>query len=156
MRATRILVAALMLSGSAAASELSCQMRWLAPGQRLQFELHNRGPQALALLRWGSPFEAGWWAPFVRVWHEERALPYRGATAKRGEPGSADYLQLAPGQRRRASVRLAEAYDLQAPGRYRLEAGWTWHDHGAPALMPRPREQHQAQAISCGELHWAR
>ena len=148
-------MAALTFSASAAA-ELQCRMRWLQPGLQLQFELHNRGPQALALLRWGSPFEAGWWAPFVRVWHEERALPYRGATAKRGEPEASDYLQIAPGQRRRTSARLAEAYTLEAPGRYRLEAGWTWHDHGTPTLMPRPRAQHVATAISCGELRWMR
>jgi hypothetical protein len=157
MRALCTAMAALMLSTSAgAAPDLQCRMRWLQPGQRLQFELYNRGPEAVALLRWGSPFEGGWWAPFVRVWHQEIALPYRGASAKRGEPEAADYLLIAPGQRRRASVRLAEVYPLDAPGDYRLEAGWTWHDHGPPARMPRPRDAHQAQGMHCGALRWKR
>lgn len=146
-----------MLCGSASAAPgLQCRMRWLQPGQQLQFELHNPGPQALALLRWGSPFEGGWWSPFLRVWHEEQALPYLGAQAKRGEPEAADYLVIGPGQRRRARVRLTDAYELGAPGAYRLEAGWTWHDQGAPALMPRPRQAHQAQSMACGALRWKR
>lgn len=46
----------------------------LQPGPqpaKLRFTLHNRGPEAVHLLVWGTPFE-GWMSPWATVLHEGR------------------------------------------------------------------------------------
>ena len=45
---------------------------------------------------------------------------YRGPQAKRAVPASADYVALPPGKRLRATVNLAQVYDLSAPGYYEV------------------------------------
>jgi hypothetical protein len=136
---------------------LTCQMqvRQVAPGQiRLRFDLRNNGAQTVHLLRWGTPFEGQWMAPFVRVDTPAGALPYRGARVKRGDPEPEDYLTLAPGQRIRAQLRLEDAYEAAALKQrpLTLHAQWQWHDalaapQGAP---PRPRAAHEGLAQDCG------
>ncbi|MBB5206159.1 hypothetical protein HNQ51_003502 [Inhella inkyongensis] len=123
----------------------------------LRARLHNTGARTLYLLRWGSPWEGAWFAPMVRVWRDDVELPYQGAQAKRGEPERDDYLRLRPGESTQAALRLADAFDLTAPGSYRLQAAWTWHDVMSQGRPPRPRSQHQSQAQDCGPaLNWRR
>lgn len=117
---------------------------------RLRFTLANRGAQALQVLAWGTPFE-GWMSPYVSVVFNGEALPYRGAAVKRADPGREDYLAIAAGRQRRATVVLSEAFDLRRAGQYELRPQITLHDVLAapPLLAPRPRAQHQALVLDC-------
>lgn len=137
---------------------LSCQVqaRVLAPAHiDLHFRLRNDGPQAVQLLRWGSPFEGAWFAPFVRVQGAQGELPYRGAKMKRGDPAPDDYLALRPGQTAEALVRLEEAFDWSAAGReLQVSAQWRWHDAqvAGRSTTPRTRDRHQGLDQACGSL----
>ncbi len=137
---------------------LNCELTWSRPGQRLRARLHNPGAQGLWLLRWGTPFEPGWWARWLQIEHEGRALPYQGAQLKRGEPEAADYFLLGAGARRQVMVDLTPAWNLSASGRYRLTSAWQWLDAFAvgAAKPPRPRAQHQALPQAVNSLDWLR
>ena len=56
----------------------------------LPFKITNTGPQALRLLDWNTPFEPGWFAPFVTLLRDGRPVTCRGAGMKRGEPAAPD------------------------------------------------------------------
>ncbi len=142
---------------------LSCHLQVQALDRthtRLLFQLRNDGPHALRLLRWGSPFENAWFAPFVRVTGAHGDLPYQGAMKKRGEPSAADYLHLRPGETVSAQLRLEDAFGTVEPGEGGLviRAQWRWHDvlPAAPARAPRPRAQHQGLDQACGEVRFQR
>lgn len=137
---------------------LSCQFKAAtdAAGQvRLQFTLRNAGQHDLHLLRWGSPFEGGWFGPFVRVGTPQGDLPFQGAMRKRGDPAAQDYLLLRAGQTLNAELSLADAYALP-PGTapLQLKAAWHWHDviAGGAQHPPRPRARHQGLDQDCGEF----
>jgi len=137
---------------------LSCQVqaRVLAIARiELHFRLRNDGPQAVQLLRWGSPFEGAWFAPFVRVQGAQGELPYQGAKMKRGDPAPDDYLALRPGQTAEARVRLEDAFDWSSAGReLQVSAQWRWHDAqvAGRGAAPRPRDRHQGLDQACGSL----
>jgi len=122
----------------------------VATGQpvRLSFSLSNRGPRALQVLRWGTPFDEAWFAAWATVTRDGVPLVYQGAAVKRGEPVAGEYLRLAVGQARRASVELAAAFDVAAPGRYRVQPHIVLHDVTAGAV-PRVRSQHAGQPLAC-------
>ncbi len=139
------------------ALSLHCQMAARAVDvQRveLRFDLRNDGPQAVRLLRWGSPFEGAWFAPFVTVHGPQGELPYQGAQVKRGDPTRDDYLRLAPGQTVTATLNLREAFDWSAAPSTELviQANWRWHDAVTAGRgdAPRPRGQHQGLDQACG------
>lgn len=94
----------------------------------LTMVLHNRGRVALRVLTWGTPFEGAWLQPFVSVLRAGTPLPYQGATVKRGAPEASEYLRLPAGASRRAALDLRDAFDLSAPGDYRVVAEITLHD----------------------------
>jgi hypothetical protein len=139
-----------------APTELACRFEATADAAghvRLKFTLRNTGPRELHLLRWGSPFEGAWFAPFVRASTAQGELPFQGALRKRGDPSAQDYLRLAPGQTLSAELSLADAYALPASaGAVTLRAAWRWHDVMAGGTPPRPRDQHQGRDQACGEL----
>jgi len=119
----------------------------------LRLTLHNRGRQTLWLLAWGTPFEQAWLAPFVTVQRDGQPLDYRGAVVKRGEPGADEYLAIAPGQRRQATLDLAEAFDLDAPGHYHVQPQLRLHDWVAgDASPPRQLARHQGAALACAPV----
>jgi hypothetical protein len=119
----------------------------------LRFTLTNTGAAPLKVLRWNTPFEGAWFAPFVIVTRDGgRALPYRGPMLKRGDPAADDYLPLEPGQSINAEVDLAQAFDLSRPGRYRVQPRIRLIDVVAPAAgasAPRARAQHQGAELAC-------
>ena len=130
----------------------------IAPGARagaavrLQFSLSNPGKRAVQVLVWGTPFE-GWLSPYVALARDGAALPYTGASVKRGDPGREEYLRIAPGAQRRVSINLAEAFDLARPGRYELQPRILLHDvYAGAAAPPRPRAQHGPQPLDCPTL----
>jgi len=119
----------------------------------LRLTLHNRGRQTLWLLVWGTPFEQAWLAPFVSVQRDGRPLDYRGAVVKRGDPGDDEYLAIAPGQRRQATLDLAEAFDLDAPGHYHVQPQLRLHDWVVgDTAPPRQRARHQGAALACASV----
>jgi len=163
MRRPRLLAAALALlitspptmAASPQAADLDCRFQATVhpAGQvMLQFTLRNAGPRDLHLLRWGSPFEGGWFGPFVRVKTPQGELPFQGALRKRGDPAAEDYLLLRTGQTLTAELTLDDAFVLPASGPLKLSAAWRWHDVMAGATPPRPRQRHQGLDQSCGEV----
>jgi hypothetical protein len=145
---------------TAAPITLSCQLRArvVGPGQvELRFDVRNQGRQAVHLLRWGTPFEGGWFSAFVSVRNAQGALLYQGATVKRGEPATEDYLRLAPGHGISRRLRLEQAFDLPAAAHAELtvQSQWRWHDAlvVGRGKVPRPREQHQPLEQDCGGAH---
>ena len=61
---------AMTLAATSPAADLNCRFQaqtTTGGGVQLTFTLENRGLHDLQLLRWGSPFEGGWFGPFVRV-----------------------------------------------------------------------------------------
>lgn len=150
----------LMMGGSGAASipappPVACEMR-VTPSAvsgepvQLTVSLQNAGASVLHLLTWGTPFEEGWFQPFVVVTHNGRAVSYGGASVKRGDPTADEYLRFAPGQRRQATLNLAEVFDVSEPGRYVVEPRVVVHDAlAAPSRPPRSRAQHHALHPAC-------
>ena len=94
----------------------------------LTLQLHNAKRRPLRVLTWGTPFEGGWWQPFVRVFRDEADVPYIGPTAKRGTPEPAEYLPLPAGATRRATLDLRDAFDLTVPGSYVVSSAIILHD----------------------------
>jgi hypothetical protein len=128
-RRRAVLAALLSCAGMPAhadgATALRCTLHAAAQGVAgkpvpLRMTLRNPGPRPLRVLTWQTPFEGGWFAPFVSMAHEGRELPYQGAMMKRGEPTPQDYLRLPARGSRSATVDLAQAFDLSRPGRYTL------------------------------------
>ncbi|MEO7152407.1 MAG: hypothetical protein ABIX46_11955 [Burkholderiaceae bacterium] len=137
--------------------DLRCEWS-IAPGARaggpvhLRFSVINPGRAAVRVLAWGTPFE-GWRSPYVLLERDGVALPYRGASVKRGDPGLGDDLRLPASGRRQASVDLGQAYDLSRPGRYRLEARILLHDVHT-GRRARPRSAHTPQPLACPALEF--
>lgn len=139
--------------------ELACQLQAARQpsGQvTLQFTLRNTGTRSVHLLRWGSPFEAGWFGPFVRVSTAQGELRFQGAMKKRGDPSAGDYLLLRAGQSLAAELVLNDAFALPPAGTLQITAGWRWHDAFTDGTAPRARAQHQALEQACGSLTLAR
>ncbi|MDR7272360.1 hypothetical protein J2X20_005034 [Pelomonas saccharophila] len=136
-------------------ADLSCQFQATPrpDGQvSLQFKLSNNGKRDLHLLRWGSPFEGGWFGPFVKASTAQGELAFQGAMRKRGDPSAQDYLSLPAGQSLTASLTLNDAFTLPPTGKLRLKARWHWHDMMLRGTPPRPRAQHRGLDQDCGEV----
>lgn len=134
---------------------LPAQLAAGAPAE-LRFRLKNAGPAAVAVLTWQTPFE-GVFAPMLRITRDGRELSFQGPLMKRGEPEAAEYLRLAPGQGEEAVLELAPAWDVAAPGRYRVEyVGRLLDVAPGDAALPRPLAQHRAQALDCPAVAFER
>lgn len=137
---------------------LDCTMR--APTQvtigqpvPVTVALHNRSATGLSVLTWGTPFEEAWFQPFVTVQRDGKPVSYGGATAKRGDPERDEYVGIAPGASRDASLDLAHVFDFSIPGRYDVVPRLVLHDVArATAPLPRPRAQHQPVSLRCPSL----
>jgi hypothetical protein len=125
-------------------------------GQAATFALHlfNHGPRPVQLLTWATPFEPAWFAPWARVQRGSKALGYVGAMMKRGDPQAGDYLSIAAGASASASFSLVPAFDISAPGRYRLRPQIVLHDLlvGTAEAVPRPLSRHQPHGLRCNEF----
>lgn len=117
----------------------------------LRFTLTNPGPVALQVLRWNTPFEGAWLAPFVGVTRDGRPLDYHGPMVKRAEPKADQYLRIDARGTVSAEVDLAEPFDLAAPGRYRVQPRLAIVDLFADTAMdpPRPRSAHKGAKLAC-------
>jgi hypothetical protein len=123
----------------------------------LHFTFRNAGPQPVHVLLWGTPFEAAWFAPYVKVWRDGKSVRFDGAMVKRGDPGAAAYLRFAAGQTMQAVVGLAPAFDVREPGRYRVEPDlWLNDVLLEERVLPRPRSQHVGQRLACNTVEFER
>jgi peptidyl-Lys metalloendopeptidase len=97
--------------------------------------LTNRSATTQYLLAWQTPFD-GVAAPLFDVTRDGQAVPYLGIQAKRPAPTAADYVALAPGASRSASVELSSLYDMRVTGAYsvRWRAG-ALQLFSAPGIM---------------------
>ena len=86
----------------------------------LVFTLENQSGQPVRVLAWYTPLE-GLKGRVLKVTRDGKELLYRGRMVKRAVPRAEDYLLLGPGASTSATFDLAAAYDLSAPGRYRVE-----------------------------------
>jgi hypothetical protein len=150
-----VLAVTLLTGAAPATAALRCELNAPASGRAgapllLHFKITNSGSQGVRVLDWNTPFEPGWFAPFVTVSREGQPVTYRGASMKRGDPAASDYLAIGAGRTRHARIDLAEAFDLSRPGHYRVEPQIMLHDvlpAGTPA--PRARDAHQALPLAC-------
>ncbi|HEY9238472.1 MAG TPA: hypothetical protein VIP10_06525, partial [Burkholderiaceae bacterium] len=115
----------------------------------LRITLTNRRPAAVQVLNWATPFE-GWFGPYVHVMRDGVPQRYTGPMVKRGDPTADEYLAIAAGRSRRASVDLAQPFDLSQPGRYRVTPRITLFDVASTA--PRPRDAHVPLPLDCPAL----
>jgi len=122
----------------------------------LRFTVTNTGPGALQILRWNTPFEAGWFAPFVSVTRDGQALPWQGPVLKRGDPAAEDYFRLEPGAAKTAELDLALPVDLSRPGRYRVVPRIHLVDvfEAQAAVPPRPRAGHAGADLPCPDVEF--
>lgn len=123
---------------------------------RFTLNLHNRGSQPVQLLNWATPFEPAWFAPWLAVQRDGKALAYGGAKMKRGDPDASHYVAIAAGASASASFELAPAFDVSAPGRYTLRPRIVLHDLLVGSAQPVPRRlaQHQPHRLRCNELRF--
>ena len=110
------------------------------------------------MLRWNTPFEGAWFAPFVEVKRDGKALPFQGPMIKRAEPRAEDYLRFDAGQSIDAELDLALPFDLSKPGRYRVQPRIRLHDVFANVdegtVAPRARAEHQGADLACPALEF--
>jgi hypothetical protein len=117
----------------------------------LKFELFNHGRRALNVLMWNTPMEAGFFAPYLSISGPDGVLEYGGAMMKRGSPERADYTRLKPGGTLMKTVNLAEIYQFNRGGRYKIKFVGKLFDVTTEKI-PRPLEQHVAITIDCPDM----
>ena len=147
-------------AGAAPGASLRCALAAPVAGAvgasiALRFAFTNTGPHAQRLLGWNTPFEPGWFGPYVSVTRDGQPLAYRGASVKRGDPAADDYVALPAHRTRRARAELGAEFDLTQPGRYRVEPQLVLHDV-APAgvRVPRARDALQALTLPCNAIEF--
>jgi hypothetical protein len=117
----------------------------------LRFTLSNPGPSPLQVLKWNTPFEGSWLAPFVELKRDGRPVPYQGAMVRRADPQADSYLRLEPHGSASAEIELAPAFEVSVPGRYRVQPKLHIVDlrvaHAGP--VERPRAEHQGVDVAC-------
>jgi hypothetical protein len=143
---------------SAAPSQpLECRLEAVPPlvaggPVKIGFTLRNTTQAPVRVLRWNTPLE-GWKGTILQVSFQGFDRPYQGPMFKRGEPGREEYVEIPAGESVSATVDLSQAYEMKDPGPYQVKVVGGLQDvvtGGEPA--PRPLEQHQPGALSCGEL----
>ena len=130
----------------------------IAPAQpaRLVFALTNAGRAAIQVLNWQTPFE-GIRAPMFTVSRDAVELDYRGIMLKRAAPRAEDYFTLGPGERRQASVDLAQGWDVTTPGKYTVEyAAQLFDVIAGNATAPSAPGTFNSIALDCASLTFVR
>ncbi|HEY0556159.1 MAG TPA: hypothetical protein VGG20_18040 [Thermoanaerobaculia bacterium] len=136
---------------------LECRMEAMRPQiaggpTGIRFQLINRMPEALWLLRWNTPFE-GWRGTILTVIFQGKELPYRGPMVKRGDPIAGDYMRLRTSESQIIGMDLSQAYDMSQPGLYTVKVTGGVHDVIQDGIQPpRPRDRFQPVGLVCNEL----
>jgi hypothetical protein len=96
------------------------------------------------VLKWGTPLE-GILGPVFEVKRDGAVLAYQGRMVKRGDPEADEYVLIEPGGSVSATVDLAPAYDVAAPGEYEATFVGRLTDVVADGeSVPRPRRAHKS------------
>lgn len=120
---------------------------------QIRFILTNPSQQPLWFLSWSTPFEGWRGSIFTLTDPQGTDVPYSGPMMKRGDPGREEYVQIPPGGTVDAMADLTNVYGMNEPGLYLLRVtGQIVDVTTEPSTMPRPREQHQAVPLRCGEV----
>jgi len=122
----------------------------------LVFTLTNAGEGIVQVLNWQTPFE-GIKAPMFNVLRDGAEVEYRGPMVKRGAPGKENYLTLKPGERRQAKINLADAWDVDAPGKYTVQyAAHLFDVVASPVSAPRSFDDFNEVTPSCNSVAFTR
>lgn len=119
---------------------------------KVTFALQNRSDEGVYLLVWNTPLE-GASGPNLLIQRQGITHSYRGPLQKRGDPGTEEYILLAPDKSASTTVDLASDYGISEAGRYHVGfqgsiLDWTWQDDA----VPRPRSEHRSLTISCDPI----
>lgn len=82
---------------------------------KLRMTVHNPTQARRSFCTYHTPFE-GLLNDIFSVSASKGDVPYHGPMVKRAPPGPKDYIQLAPGESRQATVDLAEGYEIPSGG----------------------------------------
>lgn len=116
---------------------------------RLRWELRNESAFAVSVLSWQTPLE-GFRGPLFEVTRDGAEVAYLGPVVKRGDPGAGDYVRVPGGGAVSREVELAEAYELAAPGRYRIAfPGGLFDVAPDGAELPRTRDRLEPVGLEC-------
>lgn len=136
---------------------LECRMEAMRPQiaggpTGIRFQVINRMPEPLSMLRWNTPFE-GWRGTILSVSLQGHELPYQGPMVKRGDPIAGDYMRLRAGESQIIGLDLSQAYDMSKPGLYTVKITGGVQDVIQDGTQPpRPRDRFQAVGLVCNEL----
>ena len=122
----------------------------------LRFGIHNSGPATVRILRWNTPWEGLWAAPFVDISRNGVGLAYLGPMIKRGAPQAEDWFTLPAGGTITAVVDAAAVHDLSQAGSYEVVPRlWLLDVHdasaGASAIDQLPGET-MPQLLDCPSI----
>jgi hypothetical protein len=122
----------------------------------LVFSLTNAGSEVVQVLNWQTPFE-GIQAPMFDIERDGAEVEYRGRMLKRGAPKKDDYFVLKPGERKQAKIDLAAAWDISAPGAYRVTYAAELFDVivGSDSA-PRGLDDMESVALECNSVTFVR
>lgn len=104
---------------------VACELRcdWTSEGLIANLSFKNVSDSDVKLLNRnllvGDEATELTWSPF-EVTRNSARIPYRGSAVKRAAPTAADYRVLMPGEVVNATVNIGSAYDVSAPGAYRV------------------------------------
>jgi len=104
---------------------VTCDLRcdWTAEGLIANLSFKNVSDSDIKLLKsrllLGEEATELTWSPF-EVARLGARIPYKGEAAKSAAPTAADYHVLAPGEVVNSTVNVGSAYDVSAPGSYRI------------------------------------
>jgi hypothetical protein len=104
---------------------VTCDLRceWTSEGLVARLSFTNGGTSGIRILKrnllLGEESVELTWSPF-EVSHNGIRVPYTGKLVKRAAPTDADYRELNAGEVVRTTVNVSRAYDIAAPGGYRI------------------------------------
>ena len=140
--------------------QLRCELRIAAvlnvsEKAALTFSLINAGSQPLQVLSWQTPFE-GIAAPMFTVERNGAVVDYRGRMVKRGAPTLESYVALQPGERRQATVDLADGWDVAMAGTYTVEYIGELLDVVSGAVQQRSLDDLKPMPLRCTPVTFKR
>jgi peptidyl-Lys metalloendopeptidase len=110
---------------------------------RITFTLENLTGEDLFVLTWYTPLE-GLSGKIFEVICDGRMIPYEGMMVKRGNPGTQDYMHIAPHGSVKVVVDLAEVYSIPSCRECRVTFRGRIHDIVRDGnLLPRKSGDHQ-------------
>ncbi|HEV3456116.1 MAG TPA: hypothetical protein VHG32_06125 [Thermoanaerobaculia bacterium] len=122
---------------------------------RVELTLENVSSVPVSVLNWDTPFDrAGAMGGHAfRVRRDGVEVRYRGALAKRGDPGIENYMRIEPGSSATAIADLATAYDLSQPGTYEVEfIGHLFDVVPKAERLPHRRDEMHGATVPAGPV----